>query len=491
MASIETDPLLENGVEAYLGSPLEEESLQKIQNDRAIDNDIFQEASTVGRTLGWGSCYILVISRVIGSGIFAMPGTIVQNVGSPGLALSLWIIGAFVAWAGLAIDMEYGCMLPRSGGMKVYLEYTYRNPRFLASTLVAVHAVLLGFTASNCIVFAKYTLFATRAEPTDLTTKLLAVGLLTAITVVHGCFRRTGILIQDALGWLKVGLIIFMICTGLFVVTLRPTTSSATLSTSSAKSWKLLWDDSEWGWNNLTTAFLKIFYSYAGLSNINNVLNEVKNPVRTLKTVGPAALFTACIMYLLANVSYLAVVPLEDVKSSKELIAALFFERVFGAGFGNVFLPLAVALSAAGNVMVVTFSLARLNQEIARQGFMPYAGVLASSKPFGAPMGGLIVHYVPSILVITLPPSSSVYAFIADVEGYSGQLFALALGVGLLLLRSKRPDLNRPFRAWLPVVWLRLALCVSLVAAPFFPPRKGTADVSIFYATYALIGIAM
>jgi hypothetical protein len=86
-------------------------------------------------------------------------------------------------------------------------------------------------------------------------------------------------------------------------------------------------------------------------------LNEVKNPIRTLKTVGPAALFTACVMYLLANVAYLAVVPLEDVKSSKELIAALFFERVFGVGFGNVFLPLAVALSAVGNVMVVTFSL--------------------------------------------------------------------------------------------------------------------------------------
>jgi hypothetical protein len=106
-------------------------------------------------------------------------------------------------------------------------------------------------------------------------------------------------------------------------------------------------------------------------------------------------------------------------------------------------------------------------------------------------MGGLIVHYVPSVLVITLPPSSSVYAFIADVEGYSGQFFALALGVGLILLRTKKPDISRPFKAWLPAVWLRIALCVSLLAAPFFPPRKGTADVSIFYATYALIGVAM
>lgn len=106
-------------------------------------------------------------------------------------------------------------------------------------------------------------------------------------------------------------------------------------------------------------------------------------------------------------------------------------------------------------------------------------------------MGGLLVHYVPSVLVITLPPSSSVYAFIADVEGYAAQFFAFALGVGILLLRTQKPDISRPFKAWLPAVWLRIALCVSMLAAPLFPPRKGTADVSIFYATYALFGIAM
>lgn len=101
------------------------------------------------------------------------------------------------------------------------------------------------------------------------------------------------------------------------------------------------------------------------------------------------------------------------------------------------------------------------------------------------------MHYVPSLLVITLPPSGSVYAFIADVEGYSGQIFALALGIGILILRPRKPDVRRPFKAWLPVVWVRIVLCISLLAAPLFPPRKGTADVSIFYATYALIGIAM
>ncbi|KAF7503329.1 hypothetical protein GJ744_003972 [Endocarpon pusillum] len=491
MSDVESEPLLRPDALGHVEPYVTAEQLQHAKIERVIDNDVLPDTSLVGRNIGWGSAYILVISRVVGSGIFAMPGTIVQNVGSPGLALSIWIIGAFVAWAGLAIDMEYGCMLPRSGGVKVYLEYTYRWPRFLTSTLVAVQAVLLGFTASNCIVFAKYTLFAIRVQPTDPMTKLLAVGLLTAITLVHGCFYRTGILIQNVLGWVKVVLIVLMILTGFFVVLFRAQTLNNAFSSANITFWDDLWKDSNWAWNNLSTAFFKVFYSYAGLSNINNVLNEVKDPIRTLKSVGPAALLTACIMYLLVNVAYLAVVPLEEVKQSRELIAALFFERVFGTGFGSVFLPLAIALSAAGNVMVVTFALARLNQEVARQGFLPCSKLLASSRPFDAPMGGLIVHYVPSLLVIILPPSGTVYAFIADVEGYAGQYFAVAVAAGLLILRIRKPELNRPFRAWLPAVWLRVALCMALIVAPMFPPPKGTSDVSFFYAAYALVGIAI
>jgi len=256
-------------------------------------------------------------------------------------------------------------------------------------------------------------------------------------------------------------------------------------------SWDGLWEGSNWHWGTLTTAVFKVSYSYAGLSNLNNVLNEVKDPVRTLKTVAPAALLTACSLYLLANFAYLSVVPLEEVKESGQLIAALFFERIFGDVGGRILLPLAVAISAAGNVMVVTFTLARVNQEIARQGFLPYSKYLSSSAPFGAPLGGLIVHYIPSFLVIAIPPRGDVYNFILDVEGYPGQFAALAISFGLIYLRYHRPDLKRPFKAWLPAVWIRIAVCLALIAGPFFPPEKGRADVGFWYATYAVVGVGL
>ncbi|KAJ0413458.1 amino acid permease-domain-containing protein [Aspergillus carlsbadensis] len=457
------------------------------------DDELPSPAPAPGKYLSWTTAYILVVSRVIGSGIFATPGSIVKSSGSIGLSLVLWIAGTVISACGMVVSMEYGCMLPRSGGDKVYLEYTYPYPRFLASTLVAVQAVLLGFTASNCIIFAKYTLFAFDIEPSELQHKLVAAGLLTAITIIHGGFRQTGIWIQNVLGWLKIFLIGSISLTGIWVILLRPSdiASGAGQKPHHPFAWDTLWEGSNWSWNLLSTSLFKVTYSYAGLSNVNNVLSEVRDPIRTVRTVCPAALLTSGVLYLLANASYFLVVPLDEIKESGELVAALLFERLFGDRVGGILFPLAIAISAAGNVMVVTFALARVNQEIARQGFLPWGDILSSSRPFGTPLWGLIVHYIPSLLVITLPPQGDVYNFILDVEGYPGTIFGLAVTGGLLLLRYREPNLFRPFKAWLPAVWLRILVSLALVVAPFVPPPNYRGDVEFFYATYAVVGGAV
>lgn len=88
----------------------------------------FLPGSTQTKTLSWTSAYILVTSRVIGSGIFATPGSIVKSAGSVGLTLLVWLVGTILAACGLAISMEYGCMLPRSGGDKVDLTSSSATP---------------------------------------------------------------------------------------------------------------------------------------------------------------------------------------------------------------------------------------------------------------------------------------------------------------------------------------------------------------------------
>lgn len=102
------------------------------------------------------------------------------------------------------------------------------------------------------------------------------------------------------------------------------------------------------------------------------------------------------------------------------------------------------------------------------------------------------MHYIPSVLVITLPPKEDVYSFILDVEGYPAQFFSLAVGIGLLMLRRTRPELKRPFVAWVPAVWFKIVLSAALLAAPFVqPPKDGKGDVGFWYGTYAVVGAGM
>jgi amino acid transporter len=140
--------------------------------------------------------------------------------------------------------------------------------------------------------------------------------------------------------------------------------------------------------------------------------------------------------------------------------------------------------------MVVTFALARVNQEIGRTGLLPFSKILSSTAPFGSPLGGLVLHYIPSLLVITIP-SGDVYSFILEVEGYPAQIYSLAIAAGLLWLRYKRPDVERPYKAWIPGIVLRIVLAIALLLAPFFPSSAQKAGEFLNGASYALVGTGM
>lgn len=102
-------------------------------------------------------------------------------------------------------------------------------------------------------------------------------------------------------------------------------------------------------------------------------------------------------------------------------------------------------------------------------------------------MGALMVHFIPSLLVICLP-AGQVYSFILDVEGFPAQLFALASSFGLIWLRFKRPDLRRPYQAFLPGVWVRIALSMALIVAPLVPRKGLNWKQHLSEVSYAYVG---
>lgn len=99
------------------------------------------------------SATFLIVNRVVGTGIFATPGAILALSGSVGLSLFIWVAGMLIAGAGTLVYMEFGTAIPKNGGEKNYLEYVFRKPKFLTTSLYTGYVLLLGWASGNSVVF--------------------------------------------------------------------------------------------------------------------------------------------------------------------------------------------------------------------------------------------------------------------------------------------------------------------------------------------------
>ncbi|KAL4261032.1 Cellular Amino Acid Transporter [Pleurotus pulmonarius] len=459
--------------------------------DLTFDEDT---AGGLGRHLGVFSCTMLIVGRIIGTGIFSTPSSILGSVGSVGASLMLWVLGFVLSFCGLFVWLEYGTMFPRSGGEKVYLEAVYKRPRYLATVIFAINAIILGFTASGCIVFANNILVAAGHAADRWVVRGIALGVITFVTILHGFTPRLGILVMNGLSVFKIVILLFVVISGWVVLSGRTHIQNPHANFHDAFA------GSSHSSNDYATATFKVLNAYAGWSNVNYVLNDVKNPVRTLKIAGPLGLGICATLYLLANVAYFAAATKEEIAKSGVTVAALFFRNVFGTQAQRA-LSVFVALRrvppaiALGNVITVTFAASRINQELAKAGVpLPFGNRFwASNWPTGkSPLPGLVIHLIPSIIVIIAPPPQVAYPFILDVEGYPQQIINVFIVGGLFWLRYKKPNAVRPFKVWWPIAVFFLAAALFLMIAPFLPPANGVGDTPpIPYYVYCLVGIGI
>lgn len=215
-----------------------------------------------------------------------------------GAALLLWTAGAVVAFCGLFVWLEFGCMFPRSGGEKVYLEAVYRKPKLLMTIVFSTQAVILGFTAAGCIIFASNILVVAGVAVSEWKERGIAIGAIVFVTLLHTFFPRAGVLLMNGLSSLKILILLFIVVTG-FVVLGGGVKSVPDPGASFRDSFK----GSVHSSGPYATALFKVMNSYAGWNNAAYVLNEVKNPVRTLRIAGPLGLGICAVLYLLANVA--------------------------------------------------------------------------------------------------------------------------------------------------------------------------------------------
>ncbi|KAG1748473.1 amino acid transporter [Suillus paluster] len=445
-------------------------------------------AGGMGRYLGVTSCTLLIVGRIIGTGIFSTPSSILSGVGSVGASLMLWVLGFLLSFCGLFIWLEFGTMFPRSGGEKVYLEAVYRKPKYLATVIFAANAILLGFTASGCIVFASNILVAAGKVVDRWNERGIALAVIFSVTLLHGLTPRTGVLIMNGLSMFKIIILLFVVVSGWVVL------SGKTRVADPHVNFRNAFAGSSTSSNDYATATFKVLNAYAGWSNVNYVMNNVRNPVRTLKIAGPLGLGICAILYMLANVAYFAAASKTEIEKSGVTVAALFFKNVFGSVAERA-LSVFIALSALGNVITVTFAASRVNQELAKEGIpLPFGNKFwASNWPTGkSPLPGLIIHLIPSVIVIIAPPPNIVYPFILDVEGYPQQIINFFIVIGLFYLRWKKPNAVRPFKVWWPLAVFFLAAATFLLIAPFLKPANGVGDTPpLPYYLYCLVGISI
>ncbi|EMD33635.1 hypothetical protein CERSUDRAFT_98198 [Gelatoporia subvermispora B] len=433
----------------------------------------------MGRHLGVFTCTMLIVGRIIGSAIFSTPSSILNSVGSPGASIMLWVAGFVLSFCGLFIWLELGSMFPRSGGEKVYLEAVYRKPKHLATILFAANAMILGFTASSCIVFASNILVAAGMVATRWAERGIAIGVMFFATFIHGLTPKLGIAIMNVLTVIKIVLLLF-VCVAGFVVLgggTRVKDPHAMLRNAFAGSSHSSFD--------YATAMFKVLNAYGGWSNVNYVLNNVKDPVRTLMIAGPLGLGICSVMMILANVAYFAAASKEEIDNTGLTVASLFFGNVFGAQ-AQIALTIFVALRLFSFAAYV---------ELAKEGIpLPFGNKFwASNWPTGkSPLPGLIVHLIPSVIIILGPPPTVAYPFILDVDGYPGQIINLFVVVGLFWLRYTKPNVTRPFKVWWPFALFFLAASVFLIVAPFLRPPGGIGDTPpLPYYLYCLVGLAV
>lgn len=242
----------------------------------------------------------------------------------------------------------------------------------MATAIYASYALLLGWAAGNSVVFGEYILHAADIEVNRWNQRGIGFACITVAFLVHATEMKWGLRLQNILGVLKLVIILIIVVGGIMTLSSRPPGRAM-------ENFKKPWGGSRPSAYGVVTALYSVIWSYIGYSNANYVsccptylhpghgliiissfksLGETRDPVRTLKIAAPLGVTLVGILYLLANISYFAAVPRDEILDSGRILAASFFRNVFGDKAERV-LSIFVALSAFGNVLAVLFSQGR------------------------------------------------------------------------------------------------------------------------------------
>ncbi|KAK4185802.1 putative high-affinity methionine permease [Podospora australis] len=372
--------------------PQDQVALNEAKEDAdAIVEEIPSEKDSLGRF----SVLMLIFNRMIGSGIFNSSSVIFYNTQSIGIALLLWLCGVCVALSGIILYIELGLTVPRwqrpdgvkistprSGGELPYLNYFLKAPKFLATCLFGVSFLVFGNTATNSVAFAVAVHQASGATATAGKVAAIALAANTFSCLLHSMSRKWGIRLNNLLGSLKLLMLVLMIIFGLRWLDRDVAADNFNSQTSFEKT-----DKSPTGVYRYGEALVYAIFPFGGFHQANYVLAEIKHPHKNFARTSGFGVLVICCLFMTLTVLYAAIIPKAILFTPDLDVALEYFSRTVGRGAAD---PQQViyacgglrSLSALGNIIVFTFTAARVKQEVAKEGVFPFSVYFASSYEF-------------------------------------------------------------------------------------------------------------
>jgi APA family basic amino acid/polyamine antiporter len=462
------------------------------------------------RELGLLDSTMIVAGSMIGSGIFIVPAEISRQVGSAGWLLMVWVVTGLLTVAAALSYGELAAMMPKAGGQYVYLReaysplwgFLYGWTLFLVIQTGTIAAVAVGFARFLGVLAPAVSPESWILPPIKLSEsyavslsmqQLVAILLIVFLTWLNTRGIRLGKLIQNTFTSAKTLSLAALIVLGILVgrnagaiaanftdlwtshdvVTIKPDFAIAAPIAATAGAFGLL--------VAFCVAQVGSLFSSDAWNNITFTAGEVKNPKRNIPLSLAAGTSLVISLYILANVAYLCTLTLHQIQTAPDdRVATAALQVIFGPA-GAVMMAIAIIISTFGCNNGLILSGARVYYAMACDGlFFRKTGRLNARH---VPTYGLILQGIWASLLV-LPRTRSVgangavtygnlYGTLLDWVVFAVLIFYVLTIAGLFVLRRKRPDAERPYRAFgypvIPALYMVVASLIAVVLLIYKP----------------------
>jgi len=431
------------------------------------------------KELGLLDATMLVAGSMIGSGIFIVSADIMRYVGSAGWLLIIWLLTGLITLTAALSYGELSAMYPRAGGQYVYLREAYNRLVAFLYGWALFTVIQTGTIAAVGVAFAKFAayLFPSVSDEHILwqsdyfqlnAAQLLSIGVIMVLT----WFNTRGV---------KNGKVLQTVVTIIKILSLGGLTVLGIVAAFNTEIWNLNWSDA-WmpkTWSVQENAFVDIggaalfaaivsamvgsLFSSDAWNNVTFVAGEIRNPKRNIGLSLFLGTLIVSVIYLSANVMYLATLSIQDIAfAPADRVAVVASQAIFG-NIGTIVIAVMIMISTFGCNNGLILSGARVYYTMANDGlFFKRAGVL---NKFEVPSWGLWAQCIwASALCLT-----GKYGDLLNYIIFVVLIFYSLTIIGVFILRKKRPEIPRPYKAFgypvLPILYVLAAMtiCVGLL----------------------------